>query len=55
MAESYGQLLSWPGSEPAIPGLDYPNVSAGGKGFENIREFRLKVMAGLDPAIQRLN
>ena len=35
--------------------LDYPNVSAGGKGFENIREFRLKVMAGLDPAIQRLN
>jgi hypothetical protein len=33
----------------AFPGLDYPDVSAGGKGFENIREFRLKVMAGLDP------
>jgi len=38
-----------------IPELDYPDVSAGGKGFENIREFRLKVMAGLAPAIQRLN
>jgi len=35
-----------------IPVLDYPDVSAGGRGFENISEFRPKVMAGLDPAIQ---
>jgi hypothetical protein len=31
-----------------IPELDYPDVSAGGRGFENISEFRPKVMAGLD-------
>ena len=35
-----------------IPELDYPDVSAGGRGFENISEFCPKVMAGLDPAIQ---
>jgi hypothetical protein len=31
-----------------IPELDYPDVSPGGRGFENISEFLPKVMAGLD-------
>ena len=35
-----------------IPEFDYPYVSAGGIGFENISKLRPKVMAGLDPAIQ---
>jgi hypothetical protein len=39
-AESYAEPV-----DCVVPELDYPDVSAGGRGFENIREFRPKVMA----------
>ncbi len=49
------EFVTIPVKRKRFPGLDYPDVSASKRSHENIGEFRSTVMAGPDPAIQRIS